>query len=213
MDSDLAPEKLLAAYAVGIFPMADEEGAVHWLAPDPRAVIDLGSVKVPRSLRAVIRRGVFEVTVNRAFGDVIDSCADRMEGTWISDDIKTAYRTLHRLGFAHSIETWRGRELVGGLYGVAIGGAFFGESMFHRISDASKVALVCLVERMKERGFVLLDVQFVTEHLHRFGAKEIRRGDYERRLRWAILLPRSFVDAPKGAVPADEDNDTTRAGQ
>ncbi len=210
MRPDLAPEKLLAAYSVGIFPMADEANKIHWLAPDPRAVIDLDAVKVPRSLRVLIKRKAFEVTTNRAFDAVIDECADRAEGTWISDDIKIAYRTLHRLGFAHSVESWCGEELVGGLYGVAIGGAFFGESMFHRVSDASKVALVHLIERMRKRGFVLLDVQFMTEHLRRFGAMEIPRAQYERRLRGALSLRRSLVDAPGHSVPTDEKHENGR---
>ena len=194
MDEDLRAERLLGAYAMGIFPMADDDGAIHWFAPDPRAVMDLETFKVSRSLRAVIRRDVFEVTINRAFVDVILACADRSEGTWISQDIREAYTALHRLGFAHSIEIWEKNRLVGGLYGVAIGAAFFGESMFHRVSDASKVAMVGLVERMRDRRYTLLDVQFVTDHLARLGAVEIPRCDYERRLREAVGLPRAFDD-------------------
>jgi len=200
---DLAPEKLLAAYSVGIFPMADDKGEVHWLAPDPRAVIELDAVKVPRSLRALRKRGEFQLSVNRAFNEVIAACADRREGTWISDDIKDAYRVLHRLGFAHSVEAWRGEELAGGLYGVVIGGAFFGESMFHRVTDASKLALVYLIERMRRRGFALLDVQFLTEHLQRFGAVEIPRTQYERRLRRALSLGCSFVDLTGESGPGE----------
>ena len=200
---DLAPEKLLAAYAVGIFPMADDKGEVHWLAPDPRAVIELEAIKVPRSLRAPRKRGEFQLRVNSAFAEVIAGCADRREGTWISKDIKDAYRVLHQLGFAHSVEAWRGEELAGGLYGVAIGGAFFGESMFHRVTDASKLALVYLVERMRRRGFALLDVQFLTEHLRRFGAVEISRTEYERRLRRALSLTCSFVDMMGGSEPCE----------
>ena len=200
---DLAPEKLLAAYSVGIFPMADDKGEVHWLAPDPRAVIELDAVKVPRSLRALRKRGEFQLSVNRAFNEVIAACADRREGTWISDDIKDAYRVLHRLGFAHSVEAWRGEELAGGLYGMAIGGAFFGESMFHRVTDASKLALVYLIERMRRRGFALLDVQFLTEHLQRFGAVEIPRMEYERRLRRALSLSCSFVEVTGESDPGE----------
>ncbi len=199
MRADLAPNKLLAAYAVGIFPMADEAGCIHWLAPDPRAVIELEAFKVARSLRTVWQRKEFEVTINRSFDAVVNGCADRAEGTWISEQIKEAYRTLHRLGFAHSVEAWRNEQLAGGLYGVAIGGAFFGESMFHGVRDASKIALVHLVERMRRRGFVLLDVQFMTEHLRRLGAVEIPRRDYELRLRQALSLPCSLVDAPTGS--------------
>jgi len=203
MRSELAPERLLAAYAAGIFPMADETGAIHWLAPDPRSVIELGAFKVPRSLRTVVQRNVFRVTVNRAFPEVLAACADRPDGTWISDRIRRAYTELHRLGFAHSVEAWRGDELAGGLYGVALGGAFFGESMFHRATDASKVALVHLVERMRRRGFSLLDVQFQTDHLRRFGAVEVPRNEYERRLREAIQRRCSFVDSNPATGPRD----------
>ena len=196
MRSDLAPDVLLPAYAIGIFPMADDDGEIHWFAPDPRAIIDLKAFKTSRSLRATLRHGVFTVTVDGAFERVIEACADHPEGTWISRDIQDAYCELHRRGFAHSLETWAEGELVGGLYGVAIGGAFFGESMFHRATDASKVALVELVKRMRRRGFVLLDVQFLTEHLERFGAMEIPRSEYQQRLARAILLPCSFVDPP-----------------
>jgi leucyl/phenylalanyl-tRNA--protein transferase len=194
---DLVPERLLAAYAVGIFPMADEEGQLHWLAPDPRAIIELDALKVPRSLRTLLRRDVFTVTFDRAFDSVIDACADRREGTWISREIKDAYRTLHRLGFAHSVEAWQDDRLAGGLYGVALGGAFFGESMFYHVSNASKIALVSLVRRMKHREYSLLDVQFVTEHLRGFGAVEIPRARYERRLRFALDQPCSFHDEPE----------------
>ncbi len=194
MHPELAPANLLAAYASGIFPMADDDGRLLWFAPDPRAIIELDGLIVSRSLRSAARRGVFEVTVNRAFPEVIAACADRSEGTWISAQIHEAYTGLHRLGFAHSVECWRDGQLAGGLYGVSIGGAFFGESMFHRASDASKVALLHLVDRMRARGLELLDVQFVTDHLARLGAVEIARAEYERRLRRVIVLPCRFVD-------------------
>jgi leucyl/phenylalanyl-tRNA--protein transferase len=196
MRSELEPDVLLPAYAIGIFPMADDDGEIHWLAPDPRAILELETFKTTRSLRATMRRGEFTITVDNAFEQVIAACGDRPEGTWISRDIHDAYCELHRRGFAHSVETWAEGELVGGLYGVTIGGAFFGESMFHRATDASKVALVELVERMRRRGFVLLDVQFLTEHLERFGAVEIPRSEYQQRLARAIMLPCSFVDPP-----------------
>lgn len=194
MRLDLAPDKLLEAYTIGIFPMANDGGEIHWFSPDPRAVIELDAFKISRSLRAVRQRGIFEVTINRAFPEVIEACANRPEGTWISKEILKAYCGLHQVGFAHSVESWCDGRLAGGLYGVAIGGAFFGESMFHRVSDASKVALVHLVERIRERGFALLDVQFVTEHLRRFGAVEIPRTQYERRLQRALSLTCSFID-------------------
>lgn len=196
MHPDLVPNRLLAAYAVGIFPMADESGRLHWLAPDPRAIIELDAFRTTRSLRAVIRRGTFTISVDRAFDEVVRRCADRPEGTWISPEVVEAYGELHRLGFAHSVEARQGDVLAGGLYGVSIGGAFFGESMFYHIADASKVAMVYLVERMISRGLELLDVQFMTAHLARFGATEIPRAEYERRLARAIRLDRSFVDRP-----------------
>lgn len=175
--------------------MADDEGRIHWLAPDPRAILPLDSLRVSRSLRGVLRRGEFEIFVNRGFDAVIEACADRDEGTWISAEIANAYRKLHRLGYAHSVEAWHGEALAGGLYGVAIGGAFFGESMFFRVTDASKVALVALVHRLRDRGFALLDVQFLTEHLQTLGAVEIPRDDYERRLHRAISRSCDFLDA------------------
>jgi len=202
MRSPLAPERLLAAYVAGIFPMADDVGKVHWLAPDPRAVIPLNSFRISRSLRSARHGGAFTLTINRAFVEVIEACADRAEGSWISRDIHDAYCRLHQAGYGHSVEAWKGDQLAGGLYGVAIGGAFFGESMFHRVTDASKVALVGLVERMRERGFTLLDVQFLTDHLRQFGAMEIPRFEYESRLHKATQLPCVFVDHP-GAITLD----------
>lgn len=191
---DLSPDKLLWAYQNGIFPMADDIGKVRWLAPDPRAIIELDHFIISRSLRTTVRRKTYEVHVNRAFEDVITACGDRSEGTWISPDIRHAYVDLHHAGYAHSVEAWQNGELAGGLYGVAIGGAFFGESMFHRATDASKVALVHLVQRMRDRKFTLLDIQFITPHLSQFGAIEIPRIEYERRLRRAVHLNRTFVD-------------------
>lgn len=200
MRSNLAPERLLAAYAGGIFPMGDETGRVHWLAPDSRAILDLDGFQVSRSLRSVCRRGTYEITINAAFAEVLGCCADRPEGTWITRDIVEAYTRLHDLGYAHSVETWADGELAGGLYGVSLGGAFFGESMFHSKTDASKVALVALVEWMRRRGFVLLDIQFMTDHLRQFGAVELSRAEYERRLRIATAIPCRFVDGPDAVV-------------
>jgi len=178
--------------------MAGDDGELHWLAPDPRCILELDTFKTSRSLRSVIKRGVFELTVNESFEEVVNACAERPEGTWISPEIKAAYAALHKLGFAHSVEARRGSKLAGGLYGVALGGAFFGESMFHREANASKVALVDLVRRLRDRGFVLLDVQFMTEHLRRFGATEIPRSRYEQRLQEAVRMPCSFVeDGPR----------------
>ncbi|GMV97228.1 MAG: leucyl/phenylalanyl-tRNA--protein transferase [Phycisphaerae bacterium] len=193
-DLPLTPDVLVAAYSQGVFPM-DVEGRICWFSPDPRTIIPLESFHVARSLGRVCRRGVFEVRVNTAFREVMLGCADRAEGTWISEEILEAYGELHRLGLAHSVETWQDGELAGGVYGVALGGAFFGESMFHRRTDASKVALVALVERLKARGYVLFDVQYTTAHLKRFGAVEIPRRLYLKRLAGALALPVTFVDA------------------
>ena len=205
MHPDLVPEILLPAYASGIFPMADENDELFWLAPDPRAIIPLDAFKVSRSLRSTVRRKVFEMTVNRAFDCVLKACAERDEGTWISGEIKEAYATLHQMGFAHSVEAWNGDELAGGLYGVAIGGAFFGESMFHRKPDASKVAMVHLVERLCDRGFTLLDVQFTNDHLRSFGAIEIPKAEYDRRLKEAVAANTGFTDdSPRSFTRPDD---------
>lgn len=190
--TELTPELLVRAYCSGVFPMADSRtGRISWYAPDPRAVFPLDQFHVPRSLARTIRRGVYDVRVNTAFRAVMLGCAAREE-TWISREVLRAYTALYRLGLAHSVEAWQGDELKGGLYGVALGGAFFGESMFSRSTDASKVALVALVERLRERGYTLLDTQWVTDHLARFGAVEIPRDEYERRLAAALQLDRRF---------------------
>jgi len=194
MISELAPEILVAAYAQGIFPMADRHGRINWYSPDPRAILPLDAFHVSKNLRRRCQQGRFDVRINTDFEGVIRACADRDDGTWISSEMIKAYSLLHRLGLAHSVESWQGDRLTGGLYGVALGGAFFGESMFHRVTDASKVALVHLVRRMRERGFALLDVQFMTPHLRAFGAVEIPRREYLLRLRQALKLRCRFVD-------------------
>jgi leucyl/phenylalanyl-tRNA--protein transferase len=183
---ELEPDILLGAYASGIFPMADHDGEVSWFSPDPRAILPLDGVHVSRNLQKLCRMGKFEVVVDRDFPAVIRACAEREEGTWISPDFIEAYTRLHEMGFAHSVEARLDGELAGGLYGVHLGGAFCGESMFFRVRDASKVALVRLVERMRRGGFTLLDVQFMTSHLRRFGAVEIPRTEYLRRLKIAL---------------------------
>ena len=187
---------LLNAYASGWFPMAvDHE--IHWFSPDPRGVVPLDQVHVPRRLARVVRGGEFRIEIDRAFVEVMRACAaDRDSddpGTWISDEIIASYTALHARGFAHSVEAWSGDRLAGGLYGVAIGGAFFGESMFHHETNASKVAFVALIERLRARGFTLLDTQWVTPHLEQFGAIEIARADYLRRLKASLRLNCSFV--------------------
>ncbi len=192
---ELTPEVLLSGYMQGIFPMAHDDGRVYWYAPDPRAILPLDGLHVSQSLRRVIHRGLFEVRFNTAFEAVIAACAapapDR-EQTWISAEIQSAYVELHRLGFAHSVEAWAGGELVGGLYGVSIRGFFAGESMFSRGRDASKVALYYLVQRLRARGFRLLDVQFVTPHLLRLGAVEVPRQRYLAQLRQALAVATRF---------------------
>lgn len=192
MSTLLNPQIILQAYRLGAFPMADESGRISWYSPDPRCIFPLDAFHVPKNLAKTIRRGVFQVRFNTAFEDVLVGCADRAEGTWISRDIYRVYTQLHKQGHAHSVECWHNGELAGGLYGVTMGGAFFGESMFTRVTDASKVALVALIERLRERGYALLDTQWSTPHLARFGAVEIPRGIYLRRLRYALTLPCQF---------------------
>jgi leucyl/phenylalanyl-tRNA--protein transferase len=185
---------LLAAYAAGYFPMADSRyGAGQWHSPDPRAIIPLKGFKVSRSLRQTLGKKAFEIRFDSSFERVMRACADREE-TWISEDIVQSYLQLHRAGCAHSVETWRGNKLVGGLYGVEHGAAFFGESMFSRVRDASKVALVRLVEHLSEKNFELLDTQFMTPHLARFGAYEIPRDEYLVLLAKAVAKQRRFLD-------------------
>jgi leucyl/phenylalanyl-tRNA--protein transferase len=183
---DLSPARLLEAYSRGIFPWYDDTTPVMWWSPDPRAVFELDRIHVPRRLRRTIRGGRFRTTINRDFAAVIRACSHREEGTWLTPEMIEAYQRLHRLGFAHSVEAWCGATLGGGIYGVAVGGLFAGESMFTRVRDGSKVALVALAERLRERGFALFDTQFVTDHTRRLGAVEIPRKEYLRRLREAL---------------------------
>jgi leucyl/phenylalanyl-tRNA--protein transferase len=196
----LSPDLLLKAYAIGVFPMAEgrADSRIVFVDPDRRGVLPLDNFHVPRSLQKTIRRGVFEIRCDTAFPEVLVGCArstTKRKDTWINPEIERLYNQLFRLGFAHSVETWRDGRLVGGLYGVALGAAFFGESMFSRETDASKVALVALVERLRRGGFTLLDTQFLTEHLARFGTIEIPREDYRRQLEDAIVRDAAF---PRG---------------
>ncbi len=183
----LDPMLVINAYAQGIFPMADHFGRIRWYAPDPRAILEHDDLHVSRSLRATLRKCIYEVRIHAHFEAVMRCCADREE-TWINEAFITAYTQLHYAGLAHSVEAWKDGELVGGLYGVALGGAFMGESMFSRATDASKICLVALVEHLKARGYVLHDVQFWTPHLAMSGVKEIPRKAYERRLKEALRL-------------------------
>jgi leucyl/phenylalanyl-tRNA--protein transferase len=191
---DLRPQWLLHAYRHGIFPWYDEGDPILWWSPDPRAIIELDGLHVSRRLTRTVRSGRFSLTVNRAFAEVMRGCADRGEGTWITGAMLRAYQTLHKLRYAHSVEVWADDKLAGGIYGVAVGGLFAGESMFTRRRDASKVALVYLVERLRERGFQLFDIQMRTEHTARLGAVEIPRKEYLARLREAIACPVTFAD-------------------
>jgi len=190
--SSINPEFLLQAYRMGIFPMAMEQGEIGWFSPDPRGVIPLESFHQTKSLKRVVASGKFEIRINSSFSEVIDGCAERDE-TWIDETVRESYMTLSAGGYAHSVESWIKGELVGGLYGVSIGGAFFGESMFSREANASKVALVALVEHLRKRNFILLDTQWTTPHLRQFGAVDIPKNDYIKQLNEAIRLDVSFV--------------------
>jgi len=190
---DLSPGRLLLAYASGIFPWYDEEQPILWHSPDPRMVLLPAELRVPRSLRKRVRQRPFGITLDRAFERVLDGCAGvprpGQDGTWITSEMREAYAELHRLGFAHSAEAWRDGELVGGLYGVSLGAAFFGESMFALEPDASKIAFVTLVEALREWEFQLLDSQVYTDHLARFGAVEWPRERYLAALERALDRP------------------------
>lgn len=195
--SELQPELLLQAYAVGVFPMAEgrDDPRLFFVDPDKRGILPLDGFHIPRSLRKTVRRRIFDVVWDRDFEAVLNGCAEATErrpDTWINPEIRRLYLALHARGHAHSVEVRRDGLLVGGLYGVRLGGAFFGESMFSRATDASKVALVHLVAKLKAGGFILLDTQFITDHLARFGAVEIPRDDYRRMLNEAIAAPVQF---------------------
>lgn len=187
----LDPALLVNAYAQGIFPMAGLDGNIHWYAPDPRAILEHENLHVSRSLRATIRKGIYEVRMDTAFEAVMRYCAAREE-TWINEAFIITYTRLHYAGLAHSVEAWHSGVLVGGLYGVSLGGAFMGESMFSRATDASKVCLVALVEHLKARGYMLHDTQFLTPHLATLGVTEVPRVVYEHRLRQALRLKCSW---------------------
>ncbi len=190
---DLSAERLLAAYAAGIFPWYSDGDPILWWSPDPRMVLEPGRLHVPASLRRTLRRGLYRVTADRAFGRVIRRCAAKgrpgQDGTWITSEMVSAYERLHALGYAHSFEAWAGEELAGGLYGVSLGGAFFGESMFADRPDASKSAFAVGVRWLAARGIRLVDCQVRTEHLARFGAEEVPRTEFLDRLAGALVSP------------------------
>ena len=201
MTADITPDILLRAYAMGIFPMAQarDDPEIHWVDPRRRGVIPLGGMHLSHSLRKRLRRDDYRVTANTAFDEVVSGCASRPE-TWINPEIYDLYLTLHRQGHAHSLEVWQDGALAGGIYGVALGAAFFGESMFSRRRDASKVALAWLVHRLRAGGFRLFDTQFLTPHLASLGGVEIPRADYHRQL--AAALTQSARFAPPGYSPS-----------
>jgi leucyl/phenylalanyl-tRNA---protein transferase len=190
--ADLSPERLVDAYAQGIFPWFNEGDPVLWWSPDPRMVLFVSELHVSRSLRRIVQSGTFTVTMDRAFAEVVAGCAAPRadhDGTWITDEMTDAYLRLFDMGIAHSVEVWRGGELAGGLYGVALGRMFYGESMFSRASNASKVALVRLVRQLQQWDFELIDCQMSTTHLASLGAREIARADFVRAVRRLVTMP------------------------
>lgn len=196
--SFLSADDLIYGYMNGIFPMADADGTLYWYSPDPRAIIPIYTYKSPKSLRPILNKSVFEIRINADFNGVMRGCAGPRQGddtTWISEEIIKAYTDLHHLGFAHSVETYIDNRLVGGLYGVAIGAVFFGESMFHTVSNASKVAFHYLIEILKQQKFDLLDTQFINDNVRRFGAIEIPKSDYIQQLKRAISKKARFTEA------------------
>jgi leucyl/phenylalanyl-tRNA---protein transferase len=202
VNSDLTPDHLLSAYVQGIFPMAEgrDDPTVHWVDPRLRGVLPLDGFHISRSLARRIRRWPHRVTVNTAFAEVVLACADRDE-TWINGTILDLYLALHTRGYAHSLEVWEDDQLVGGVYGVALGAAFFGESMFSRRTDASKVALAYLVHRLRAGGFTLFDTQFLTPHLASLGGVEIKRAEYHRRLAKALADRATFTPMGYSSSP------------
>ena len=190
----ITPEILLRAYSIGLFPMAEsaDDPEIFWVEPELRGVLPLDTFHVSKSLAKTIRRKPFDIRFNTDFDAVIAACAEQTNGrpsTWINKTIRSLYSTLNHIGHAHSVEAWEGGKLVGGLYGVSLGSAFFGESMFSRRTDASKICLVHLVERLKQRGFTLLDTQFTTEHLRTFGAIDVPKDEYAKMLEKAMESP------------------------
>jgi leucyl/phenylalanyl-tRNA--protein transferase len=205
MSSPLTADQILRAYALGVFPMArqHDDPKLYWVDPEKRGILPLKDFHLPRSLKKVLKRGTFEMKIDTAFDQVLELCAEsttRRPETWINSEIVRLFTDLHHAGLAHSVESWLDGQLVGGLYGLGLGSAFFGESMFSRATDASKVALAYLAALMKKGGYTLLDTQFVTDHLAQFGAVEIPRRDYLRLLAQALDRPASF----QGGLDPDE---------
>jgi len=198
---DLSPERLLLAYSMGIFPWFNDGDPLLWWSPDPRCVLFPDDLHVSRRLAKRLQRGEFRISFNQAFGEVVTACAgirrDSGDGTWITMEMLEAYQRLHRLGYAHSVETWQDGELVGGLYGVSIDRFFFGESMFHRVTDASKAAFATLVRTLRQRRFLLVDCQLPTPHLHSLGARDVSRATFLKLLRQGGLNPSSHPLKPQ----------------
>jgi leucyl/phenylalanyl-tRNA--protein transferase len=207
---DLSPARLLEAYRRGIFPWYSTGQPILWWSPDPRAVLIPAEMKISRSLRKSLRNRGYEYSLNRAFGEVIEHCADqrlRPEGTWISAEMSHAYRRLHELGYAHSVEIWDEGRLAGGLYGLALGKVFFGESMFNRARDASKVALVYLAQEASRRGYEMIDCQLRSDHLSRLGARDMPREEFVRRLERAVTV---LAPDRSWAVASDRNEDASK---
>jgi leucyl/phenylalanyl-tRNA--protein transferase len=194
MKNSIPPDLLLEAYSSGIFPMGMPDGEIRWFSPDPRGIIPLEEFHTPHGLKRALKNPAWEIRIDTAFKEVMRECGSREE-TWITETIAESYNLLFESGHAHSVEVWQEESLAGGLYGVSIGGAFFGESMFHRVTDASKVALWHLVAILKRGGFTLLDSQWTTPHLEQFGTREITRADYLEKLAAALPLKTTF---PRG---------------
>ena len=193
--NQLTADDLIYGYVNGIFPMADADGTLYWYAPDPRAIIPIDTYKPAKSLRPVLNRNQFEIRLNTAFTEVMRACSkprDAQDSVWISDEIIDAYTALHHMGLAHSVETYMDNRLVGGLYGVALGSAFFGESMFSEVSNASKVAFHHLVLILRQQRFMLLDTQFINDNVRRYGAIEIPKADYLKKLKAALRQKAMF---------------------
>lgn len=207
----------MRAYQWGLFPMGEnrDDPTIYWVDPEVRGILPLDGFHVPRRLARSLRRAPFDITVDRAYGAVIDACSEaapRRQTTWINGRIVELYNDLFDMGYAHSVECWRDGKLVGGLYGVAIGGAFFGESMFSRASDASKAALVHLVERLRHGGYALLDTQFVTDHLAQFGTVEVVRGEYLQLLARALRRTGDFYSLDASPGDSDDESDGASTG-
>lgn len=191
---DLEPDSLLEAYRRGIFPWFNEDDPLLWWSPDPRAIFELDAIHVSRRLQRIIRQQRFTITMNQAFQQVMQACSQREEGTWITSDMFDAYCRLHELGFAHSVEAWENGTLAGGIYGVALGGFFAAESMFHTVSNAGMVAFAALTDRLRERGFKMFDTQIATDHTRQLGAIDIPRSAYLQRLEAALNVRTRFDD-------------------